>query len=124
MGTDAYSSIIDQRKAMAAPRKPAKKTAVKKPTAKKTAAAAGKSAKKAPAKKAAQKTVSKAPAKKAPAKKQAAGGGKAKLVPVEVVDQVPVLMTAPVQRLKLLTDAHAAGIPTFVAVAPVFPEVG
>ena len=30
----------------------------------------------------------------------------------------------PKQRLKLLTDAHAAGIPTFVAVAPVFPEVG
>ncbi len=31
---------------------------------------------------------------------------------------------APAQRLKLLTDAHAAGINTFVAVAPVFPEVG
>ncbi len=31
---------------------------------------------------------------------------------------------APAQRLKLLTDAHAAGIPTFVAVAPVYPEVG
>lgn len=31
---------------------------------------------------------------------------------------------APKQRLKLLTDAHAAGIQTFVAVAPVFPEVG
>jgi DNA repair photolyase len=30
----------------------------------------------------------------------------------------------PKQRLKLLTDAHAAGIPTYVAVAPVFPEVG
>lgn len=30
----------------------------------------------------------------------------------------------PKQRLKLLQDAHAAGIPTFVAVAPVFPEVG
>ena len=30
----------------------------------------------------------------------------------------------PKQRLKLLTDAHAVGIPTFVAVAPVFPEVG
>ena len=28
------------------------------------------------------------------------------------------------QRLKLLTDAHAVGIPTYVAVAPVFPEVG
>ena len=31
---------------------------------------------------------------------------------------------APKQRLKLLVDAHAEGIPTFVAVAPVFPEVG
>lgn len=31
---------------------------------------------------------------------------------------------APAQRLKLLTDAHAAGIHTYVAVAPVFPEVG
>ena len=30
----------------------------------------------------------------------------------------------PKQRLKLLTDAHAAGIHTYVAVAPVFPEVG
>ena len=30
----------------------------------------------------------------------------------------------PRQRLKLLTDAHEAGIPTYVAVAPVFPEVG
>ena len=30
----------------------------------------------------------------------------------------------PRQRLQLLIDAHAAGIPTFVAVAPVFPEVG
>jgi DNA repair photolyase len=28
------------------------------------------------------------------------------------------------QRLKLLTDAHKAGIHTYVAVAPVFPEVG
>jgi len=31
---------------------------------------------------------------------------------------------APAQRLQLLTDAHAAGIHTYVAVAPVFPEVG
>jgi DNA repair photolyase len=31
---------------------------------------------------------------------------------------------APSQRLKLLTDANAAGIHTYVAVAPVFPEVG
>ncbi len=31
---------------------------------------------------------------------------------------------APSQRLELLIDAHKAGIPTFVAVAPVFPEVG
>ena len=30
----------------------------------------------------------------------------------------------PKQRLKLLTDAHEAGIHTYVAVAPVFPEVG
>jgi len=30
----------------------------------------------------------------------------------------------PNQRLKLLTDAHKAGIHTYVAVAPVFPEVG
>jgi DNA repair photolyase len=30
----------------------------------------------------------------------------------------------PKKRLKLLTDAHAAGINTYVAVAPVFPEVG
>jgi DNA repair photolyase len=30
----------------------------------------------------------------------------------------------PKQRLKLLTDAHKAGIHTYVAVAPVFPEVG
>jgi len=30
----------------------------------------------------------------------------------------------PKQRLKLLQDAHAEGIPTFVAVAPVFPECG
>ncbi|MGB6222604.1 SPL family radical SAM protein [Haloferula sp.] len=30
----------------------------------------------------------------------------------------------PNQRLKLLLDAHKAGIPTYVAVAPVFPEVG
>lgn len=30
----------------------------------------------------------------------------------------------PRQRLKLLTDAHGAGIHTFVAVAPVYPEVG
>ena len=28
----------------------------------------------------------------------------------------------PTQRLELLKDAHAAGIPTFVAIAPVFPE--
>jgi DNA repair photolyase len=34
------------------------------------------------------------------------------------------MVSAPDQRLKLLIDAHAAGIPTFVAVAPVFPEVG
>jgi DNA repair photolyase len=31
---------------------------------------------------------------------------------------------APSQRLKLLTDAQKAGIHTYVAVAPVFPEVG
>jgi len=31
---------------------------------------------------------------------------------------------APKQKLKLLLDAHAAGIPTYVAVAPVYPEVG
>ncbi len=31
---------------------------------------------------------------------------------------------APAQRLKLLTDAHAEGIHTYVAVAPVFPECG
>ncbi|GAA5119536.1 hypothetical protein JIN84_21550 [Luteolibacter yonseiensis] len=31
---------------------------------------------------------------------------------------------APRQRLKLLLDAHAEGINTFVAVAPVFPECG
>ena len=31
---------------------------------------------------------------------------------------------APAQRLKLLADAHAAGIRTYVAVAPVFPECG
>lgn len=31
---------------------------------------------------------------------------------------------APAQRLKLLTDAHEAGINTYVAVAPVFPECG
>ncbi len=31
---------------------------------------------------------------------------------------------APSQRLKLLLDAHKEGIPTFVAVAPVFPECG
>ena len=30
----------------------------------------------------------------------------------------------PKQRLKLLLDAHKAGIPTYVAMAPVFPEVG
>lgn len=30
----------------------------------------------------------------------------------------------PKQRLKLLTDAHEQGINTYVAVAPVFPEVG
>jgi DNA repair photolyase len=30
----------------------------------------------------------------------------------------------PKQRLKLLLDAHKAGIHTYVAVAPVFPEVG
>jgi DNA repair photolyase len=30
----------------------------------------------------------------------------------------------PKQRLQLLLDAHKAGIPTYVAVAPVFPEVG
>ena len=30
----------------------------------------------------------------------------------------------PAQRLKLLVDAHKAGINTYVAVAPVFPEVG
>ncbi len=30
----------------------------------------------------------------------------------------------PKQRLKLLQDAHAQGISTFVAVAPVFPECG
>ena len=30
----------------------------------------------------------------------------------------------PKLRLKLLTDAHAAGIHTYVAVAPVYPEVG
>jgi len=30
----------------------------------------------------------------------------------------------PRQRLELLTDAHKAGIATFVAIAPVFPEVG
>ena len=30
----------------------------------------------------------------------------------------------PGQRLKLLMDARAAGIPTYVALAPVFPEVG
>lgn len=30
----------------------------------------------------------------------------------------------PKQRLKLLVDAHEAGIPTYVAIAPVFPEVG
>lgn len=30
----------------------------------------------------------------------------------------------PKQRLKLLTDAHAAGIHTYVAVAPVYPEIG
>ena len=30
----------------------------------------------------------------------------------------------PTQRLKLLTEAHKAGINTYVAVAPVFPEVG
>ena len=30
----------------------------------------------------------------------------------------------PSQRLDLLTDAHKAGIATFVAIAPVFPEVG
>lgn len=30
----------------------------------------------------------------------------------------------PKQRLKLLLEAHKAGIPTYVAVAPVFPEVG
>ncbi|MEN8742925.1 MAG: radical SAM protein [Phaeobacter gallaeciensis] len=33
-------------------------------------------------------------------------------------------VSAPRQRLKLLTDAHEAGIPTYVAVAPVYPEVG
>ena len=31
---------------------------------------------------------------------------------------------APKHRLKLLLDAHEEGIPTFVAVAPVFPECG
>lgn len=30
----------------------------------------------------------------------------------------------PIQRLKLLTDAHEQGIHTYVAIAPVFPEVG
>ena len=30
----------------------------------------------------------------------------------------------PTERLKLLTDAHKQGINTYVAVAPVFPEVG
>lgn len=33
-------------------------------------------------------------------------------------------VSAPRHRLKLLTDAHAAGIHTYVAVAPVYPEVG
>jgi len=33
-------------------------------------------------------------------------------------------VSAPRQRLKLLTDAHEAGIHTYVAVAPVYPEVG
>jgi DNA repair photolyase len=33
-------------------------------------------------------------------------------------------VAAPRHRLKLLTDAHAAGIHTYVAVAPVYPEIG
>jgi DNA repair photolyase len=33
-------------------------------------------------------------------------------------------VSAPRLRLKLLADAHAAGINTYVAVAPVYPEVG
>jgi DNA repair photolyase len=33
-------------------------------------------------------------------------------------------VSAPRHRLTLLTDAHAAGIHTYVAVAPVYPEVG
>lgn len=33
-------------------------------------------------------------------------------------------VSAPRHRLKLLTDAHAAGIHTYVAVAPVYPEIG
>lgn len=32
--------------------------------------------------------------------------------------------SGPQQRLKLLLDAHAAGINTYVAIAPVFPECG
>lgn len=30
----------------------------------------------------------------------------------------------PTKRLKMLVDAHKAGIPTFVAVAPVYPNIG